>query len=128
MREIEFRGKPIDTNRDGEWVYGGILLVGTMCHIAYTGDKGKFDQRLTEVNLKTVGQYTGLKDRHGAKIFDGDILQDEDKRLGIVEFNKGRFVGDFDGRTYYYELYLDAETSEVIGNKHDNPELLEADA
>ena len=120
MREILFRGKRVD---NGEWVFGyfvntdrngsGYLIVdGWDCGYVH------------EVDEKSIGQYTGLKDKNGVKVFDGDILRDEDKKLGAVEFNKGRFVGDFDGRTYYYELYLDAEKSEVTGNIRDNHELL----
>jgi len=123
MREIEFRGKRPD---NGEWVYGSGYLAdnGTIGYPAsiYSDKHGEWRKICGE----TLGQYTGLKDKNGEKIFDGDILHDEDRTCGIVEFSKGRFVGNFDGRTYYYELYLDAEKSEVIGNIHDNPELLEA--
>jgi len=122
MREIEYRGKLLNGN---VWIVGCLVRLSHHYFILVEEHHYESCHIWHEVDPNTVGQYTGLK-ANGVKIFEGDILQDEDKRIGFVEFNKGRFVGDFDGRTYYYELYLDAEKSEVIGNRHDNPELLEA--
>jgi len=123
MREILFRGKQVD---GCGWVRGSLVEAKdkeTRIIPKHSDDRVAYC--VFPVFPETVGQYTGLKDKNGVKIFERDILQDEDKCLGIVEFNKGRFVGNFDGRTYYSELYSDAEKSEIIGNIHDNPELLE---
>ena len=138
MRGIECRGRCCTS---GRWIFGHYVEHKARQSCPVDDDYGPDDilhdifiseyadwnmprqLKGIKVHPKTVGEYTGLKDKNGVKIFEGDILHDEDKTLGIVEFNKGRFVGDFDGRTYYSELYFDAEKSEVIGNIHDNPEL-----
>ena len=131
MMEIEFRGK--ETAKNGRWIFGFYINyskfeegLGDSVEIVRHSIKRHDGGDIEDVIFKTVGQYTCLKDKNGVKIFGGDILRDENKTLGTVEFNKGRFVGSFYGRTYYSELYFDAEKSEVIGNIHDNPELMEA--
>lgn len=116
MREILFRGKRQD---DGEWISGFLV------YVKHIGDWVRCDT----VDPSTIGQYTGLIDKNGKKIFEGDILQNEEGCLfGAsyrfrVEFCKGCFYGDSCGDLTVYspEMYL----CEVIGNIHDNPELLE---
>ena len=102
--------------------------------------KNAFDERLilaiisnadgneTLVNSETVGQYTGLKDKTGKKIFEGDIIWDitfdpEMKENHIVMFDEGGFCTE----EMFLQSYLcfDEMEVEVIGNIHDNPELLE---
>ena len=116
MSNILFRGKRID---NGKWVYGEYWTYRGTYRI---NDPVKENSYIIDIN--TRGQFTGLLDKNGVKIFEGDFLQDEDKAIGIVVFDKGRFVGIFDGRTYCAELYRDARESQVIGNIHYNPELL----
>ncbi|MCL2174442.1 MAG: YopX family protein [Treponema sp.] len=122
MREHIYRGKRID---NGEWVEGDFMSC-ISCICTGLDEDGDFNSCCVDIDPNTVGEFTGLLDKNSVKIFEGDIFHDEDNYIGIVEFNKGRFVGDVDGRTYYSELYLDAGKSVVIGNIHDNPELLEA--
>lgn len=110
MREILFRGKE---NPSGEWVEG--FLVGN-CHI---GDW----VTCTPIHSKTVGQFTGLTDKNGKKIFEGDIIEwDElewgDKHRELVEWNYNLFAIRKDDW---------GEWCEVIGNIHDDPELLEVE-
>lgn len=129
MREILFRGKRID---NGEWVEGSYVLARDIVSekighlIVKIGTdmvRGElFDFEI--VDPSTVGQYTGLTDKNGKKIFEGDIIFDpEIKDNYIVEFDEGGFcAGDMFLQAY---ISFDEFSCEVIGNIHDNPELLE---
>lgn len=126
MREILFRGK----NLLGKWIEGDLLqyLGYEKKHIVRhsTGAGGQ------EVIPSTIGEYTGLKDKNGERIFEGDILRrayhpEEDV---IIEWHDGRFK--FRKRNkpkdYGYESLCCVQNTvdylKVIGNIHDNPELL----
>ena len=137
MREILFRGKRID---NGEWVYGSLVTVG-VCTII-PRDAEQWDS--TEYNMAfavipgTVGQYTAMRDRNGELIFEGDVIQCMDAR-GFICF--GAYASAYSsGKThvgFYIEwivdrmlridvgFWADKREVEVIGNIHDNPELLE---
>ncbi len=121
MREIRFRGKRVD---NGEWVYGCLTRYSeAMAYITVD----LIENEVHEVDMETVGQYTGLKDKNGVKIFEGDTLGgiggvvvwiNRETRYGISLFGE------------VYDVYLEEleqEDLEVIGNIHDNPELLEGD-
>lgn len=127
MREILYRGKRVDT---GEWVEGyyikathhwhehGIhedwIAVDTIQNGGWCNVRGKY-----AVIPETVGQYTGLTDKNGTKIFEGDILSSEWGYKGEV----GLFsIG------YAFIECLFNEDCEIIGNIHDNPELLKEGA
>ena len=136
MREILFRGK---TN-DGEWVYGSFCMDAREQFNGLCGvdgfirlyDKAKGKMQTYEVDRETVGQYTGLKDKNGKRIFDGDVakvLQGKDKGIAYVGFENGAFMlypktGNIYERTLWSYWYNDWDV-EVIGNITDNPELLE---
>ena len=136
MRDILFRGKRLD---NGEWVYGSFLQVecedGSIVTAIFERKDSGGD---AEVHPSTVGQYTGLLDKNGTRIFEGDIVSTDIKRpYLIVEFRDGCFMFNCnDGGEDYYDIMLpiikDPQTvykyGEVIGNIHDNPELLEGGA
>lgn len=152
MRDIKFRGK-IKGSNTGEhaldWAYGDLVkeLSTGKCFIY---DLSHFDETtllkdvLIEVDPKTVGQYTGLKDKNGKKIYEGNIVKIEfdmfAMNFGLNEHikehgNKYEFVGEvkyYDGAFHIdnnkdeaYDLFHEISPVEVIGNIYENPELLE---
>ena len=141
MGEILFHGKRADS---GEWV--GAELLQTRYHsghIEYQIMPQTPVSSAYPVLSETVGQYTGLTDKNGVRIFEGDIVRliDEHNEIewtAVVvfgnpnsEYNWGwqlKAIGEFDGNKDIL-LWVDMEESgaycEIIGNIHDNPELLE---
>ena len=144
-REILFRGKRVD---NGEWVEG--LLWKKKYHsnkifISYFPDEDDYEE-VVAVSPETVGQYTGLKDKNGRKIFEGDVLAyqhfRDDKVVGKVvwgEYNQSKcdeyccnhYGWHIDNveRDYYDDtgvgiINMKHVSLEVIGNAFDNPELL----
>lgn len=116
MRQIEFRGKM--KNRQ-DWIFGHYSKRGRQ-HTIRANDVD------VEINVETLGQYTGLKDKNGVKIFEGNIYRSR-KEIGFIEFQNsscfcvdGRYVG---GIWKVHLCYME-QGIEIIGNIHDNPELL----
>ena len=135
MREILFRGKSKSINK-GEWIYGS-FVEDTDLNACCIRDKSLVYEL---VDRETVGQYTGLTDKNGKKIFEGDIVSTKYKlgRGGYYVFevyyneNLCQFAltinsGSYTKNKQYDWLQLTslkANKVEVIGNIHDNPELL----
>lgn len=128
MREILFRGKRTDYigETTDEWVYGGYiedtLECGTKYHAIFVGNN-----LCNSIDPPTLGQFTGLLDKNGTKIFEGDILS-YNKKPATVVFDESEFSLDFqDKRCVQHGLLTTTPFSpiEVIGNIHDNPELME---
>lgn len=123
MRDIEFRGKRTD---NGEWVYGN-LVRGCDKKYAYIVEFGNRElcRNYVDVNPDTVGQYTGLADKNGTKIFEGDIVTMPSYGGGrwksVVYFKSGKFA--VDGSNYGFKD-IRPQNMLVIGNIYDNPELL----
>lgn len=161
MREILFRGKRAD---NGEWVEGYLVNARyyldnspiTIMIPSFSPYSDTFEPTLypnsevgewEEVVPKTVGQYTGLTDKNGKKIFEGDIVKthyanaQKSDFIETVVFHNGKFCGFYENNgckqwTTLYDgvphlaidksVYMDSV--EVIGNIHDNPELLKGGA
>lgn len=136
MREIVFRGKRID---NGEWIEGYITEHTMMPHDlqSYIGwvieckETKLYDHNWYEVDPVTVGQYTGLKDKNGKRIFEGDIV--EHHAQGDIVVNRGVVNWDVKNARWAHQLttmnpdftFFKPDAYEVIGNIHDNPEWLE---
>lgn len=130
MREILFRGRSL--KRD-EWFYGDFQY-----HNGMNPHKGYIQHRiphpvkelnptchLYSVDVETIGQYTGLTDKNGKKIFEGDIIKLDDmvgteRKNFEVKFAYGQFYIGLNKPVVYVRCQC-----EVIGNIHDNPESLE---
>ena len=131
-REILFRGKQM---YDNSWVYGFYANDGKNHFIQYeTRDtEGQTNFVEKEVHPETVGQFTSLTDKNGKKIFEGDIVlfswaEDKNKVPFYIEFVQGEFRATPKEITEnVWSIRIAGYTSdfEVIGNIHDNPELLE---
>lgn len=126
MREILFRGQCYT----GEWVEGQYYKrthyygdPSVKHYIIVSTEALDYDQALEyhEVFPETVGQYVGLKDRDGTKIFEGDILESPVKH---VSQKLGNLIVVTDIRECKFAALYVADYR-VIGNVHDNPELLE---
>lgn len=132
MREIQFRGKDLKT---GEWRYGD-LEIGRKTKIVrihtYHEDGEYCQQYIVDEN--TVGQFTGLKDKNGKEIYEGDIVDvtvfdcfgNDDQYKAKVDYCGTEFIGYVDDDTAwnFYWLHQQDDEIEVIGNVFDNPELI----
>ena len=149
VREILFRAKRLDND---EWVMGFYMILGGKYHYILTGKLniicGYPDLVKYQVDPATVGQYTGMKDKHGKRIFEGDLLDgfqypffreennahnyfaevvwfDDSPAFGLVTHRHplSAVRGISAGNAEYMEEFA-PNNWEVIGNIHDNPELI----
>ena len=148
-RIIRFRGKRLDTS---EWIYGDLIQYADKSYAIFSSPLSKYGYEATEicrrdaVDPSTVGQFTGLLDKNGKEIYEGDIINlinADGKSINVVcEFGTARrdiFENTVDITGFYFKLsngkktfpivhnYAgkhDLELFEVIGDIHDNPELL----
>ena len=131
MREILFRGKRTD---NGKWECGDLLspnefnAIPHIVYIDYLNEYGDIGEISAPILPETVGQFTGLTDKNGKRIFEGDIVTgyfNHEKIVGYVFY--GGNAHFFIQRDGIYGIGLDNSDCwlEVIGNIHDKPELLE---
>lgn len=129
MREILFRGKRLDC---GAWVYGSLVTYKDGAAFIYYPWLGDDTVVKRAVDPSTLGQYAGLKDKCGKRIFEGDIVDGDEFNpdndgYGVIGWDDGAFtvsnkyiIGTF------HENFYGAEFT-IIGNIHDNPGLMEVE-
>lgn len=146
MREILFRGKDAD---NGEWVYGYYSGPVGVCECHEICDINDVIGSMVDVDPETVGQYTGLTDKNGEKIYEGDVVEFEDtgedgyeyaegfdfRNRAVVVWGNGRWEldkfasdnsGVADDMMHDHDDFVSVfqYQSWIIGNIHDNPELI----
>ena len=133
MREILFRGKRKD---NGEWVQGDYTKGFRNPNTAqledliymFSGKPGEWEFDYALVIPETVGQFTGLTDKNGTKIFEGDIVKHDfgadqiGVQYAVIKYNS--YYASFMVEALYDWMFCEKDEYEVIGNIHDNPELL----
>ena len=129
MREIKFRGYGKDKK---QWIYGSLLDEKSVDIVAIQDG----DCHVWEVDSESVGQYTGLLDSNGNEIYEGDIIrfappwrwEADERRIGVVVYKYFAFVVKYgDKSAGLFNLAANEDPYFVIGNMHDNPDLVEAD-
>lgn len=127
MREIIFRGKRRD---NGKWEFGNLIISPyiTNCVMIERRERKNGYYATNVVNPESVGQYVGLKDRHGKPIFEGDIVEHYyQKEMS----NRGVVMWDTQNARFAHELrtmspafaFFNPESWEIVGNIHDNPDM-----
>ncbi|NVT47828.1 hypothetical protein HXC78_11940 [Listeria monocytogenes] len=130
MRPIEFKAQ----NVNGVWVCGNLSIlkkkIGNVAAGSYISNSAG-EPFAYKVRPETVGQYTGLKDKNGKKIFEGDIVEidvhdhlDWNVIKGKVIFLEGAWLVT-DSGSFAIPLWSEINEIKVIGNIHENPELME---
>lgn len=135
MREILFRGKRIaghrDNTEDGTMMYGSLFVDKKGQPKIKWYDEHFGTAMTSNVDPDTVGQFTGLLDKNSKKIFEGDILRYQrdmnryDSMIVVWNESTASLVMAYSNDMYYYETLMNTHMyCEVIGNIHDNTELL----
>ena len=118
-REIKFRGKRIDNKK---WVYG------FLADEDYINDIDSIDLSSIEVDIDTVGQFTGLFDKNGKEIYEGDIIKGFDITIEVwYSEDRACFIAEMkEPQNHMMDILggYDTERMEIIGNIYDNPVLI----
>ena len=145
MREYKFRGKDVVT---GEWKYGDLITLNVNDKTAYlivTDDYAIVDKELKPwqiaftlnvdifmVDPDSVGQFTGLVDRNGNEIYEGDVIKGKYETTHLIRYNEEECsylayrlpLYEFSAKGHLDQDWINEYSKIVIGNIHDNPELL----
>lgn len=137
MREILFKAKRLD---NGEWVEGSLISTEDNSGFILRSKTKAFIPKGTntfcstecyEIDQTTLCQYTGLTDKNGKKIWENDIVRNEEGDIGVVQWfeeHAAFMIWNKTKNCVYYLAKNDFSKIEIVGNEFDNPELLEVEA
>lgn len=124
MRTIKFRGKRI---KGGDWIYGSLVKELYNYYIVELIDQTKEAYTHISVEKETVGQFTGLNDKNGKEIYEGEILYNNDRKEHcIVKYSKEKamFIVKYLESNDVFTLWESiSNLNYSVGNIHENPEL-----
>ena len=137
MRQIKFRGKSINSN---QWIFGMTISFGTIKRKSSDIFIEISEEKWSGIKTNTLGQYTGINDKNGVEIYEGDILLDYEIELESQQDISGKLPVVYDSSKCQFSVdnsfkkdgsslvnfveYFGIENIEVVGNIHDNPEML----
>lgn len=141
MREILFKARTTKKHNekhafDNVWVEGDLIRSGGKYYIHPTGNKVNVDGELGkiivmhEIDPTTLCQYTGLMDKNGRRIWENDIVRNEEGDIGVVQWfeeHAAFMIWNKTKNCVYYLAENDFSKIEIVGNEFDNPELLEVE-
>lgn len=135
----KFRGKSTAEENKGEWVYGNLVFDKDLAIIASGIDEATCEyiafEDFCSVDIDTVGQSTGLFDKNGVEVFEGDVVKQEmliptsgiEEITGVVKMLEGAWMIVNDKEEIACHLWREGAEMKISGNIYENPELMEAD-
>lgn len=121
-REIKFRG----LTNSGKWVYGCLVYTENISPAIYyeIGEGSVKELHWVYVNKESIGEFTGLKDKNGKEVYEGDIIQDMDMYHAFEVFWENEHAQFAWSKNHIDDFSESCEDCEIIGNIKENPELL----